>query len=79
MAKIDIALQMLREQFTEALCEAFAERFEGLQIETTWNVIAMRYASERVDGKRYTDEQIAFLAAFETAWLKASNIVAGER
>lgn len=86
MAKLDVALQMLREQFTEALREAFAAKFDKLEIETTYNVIHGCYVStpkwvEAEDSYafKFTPEHQAFIGGFEAAWLKASNIVAEER
>jgi hypothetical protein len=79
MAKIDVALQMLREQFTIALEAAFAEKFEGREITATYNIIHQCYVSTPDDGEAFTQDQVAFIAGFETAWLKATAIVGEER
>lgn len=79
MAKVDIALQMLRERFTEALREDFAAKFDGREITTTYNIFHSCYVSTPDDGEDFTPEQISFISGYETAWLKATNVVAEER
>jgi hypothetical protein len=78
MAKFAIALQMLRERFTLALEEAFAERFEGREVTTQWNIIHQCYVTTPDDCEAFTEDQRAFIGGFETAWLKATAVVQEE-
>lgn len=71
-----IALE-LREGFVPSLKEAFAARFDGLEIETYWNLTVGPcggYISSLTNGEAFNEEQVAFIAGFEAAWLFATTI-----
>jgi hypothetical protein len=76
MAQLDLALDALRGQFKQSLNDAFAAKFDGRKIDTTYNLMHLRYVSTPSDGKAFTPEQIAFISGYEEAWLKASGIAA---
>lgn len=67
--------QQIRNRFSEELAQAFKERFEGLCVETRWNVIDMHSASFRTDGKRFSKEQRTFVEAFSIGYSAASSQV----
>lgn len=77
MSRKEQLLTALRERFKDSLGEAFAAKFDGRTIETTYSLMYLRYVSKPTDDKSFTPEQIAFIAGYEEAWLKASAI-AGE-
>jgi hypothetical protein len=69
----------LREAFVEQLRQAFAEMFDGTQIETYWSLTigsSGGYLSTFKDKEdAFNEEQVAFLRGFEAAWLRAAGIV----
>lgn len=61
--------------FADRLKEAFAEAHPEIAIETEWNIIAMNRVTRRVDGKKFTPKEHAFIKGFSTGYYSASEQV----
>lgn len=62
-------LSVLRSQISNAmgaeLQKAVAERFPGLVIETSWNLLMMRRVTIPLSRRKFTVRQHLFIAAFD--------------
>jgi hypothetical protein len=67
MTKLMKARAVLNERFRQVMPSKFKEKF-GVEIETGWSFLENVVYSIRVDGEALTDEQCAFIAAFETGY-----------
>jgi hypothetical protein len=78
MRKLQEMASTLNEEFRDHLADAMREKFDGLEVETTANIFAMRLVTRRVDGEDFTPEQIAWLEAWSEGYGKALDRVRDE-
>jgi hypothetical protein len=77
--KIEKLIRAVNDAFAEELRQAVTKKFQGLRVTTTLNLFAMALSTTRVDGKQFTEEQAAFIAAFEDGYVAALNKARGFR
>jgi hypothetical protein len=53
----------------ERMCFEFQRRFQ-VAVKTDWNIFSNSHVTERVDGKDFTSEQIAWLNGYELGRLE---------
>jgi hypothetical protein len=73
--KLQEMASTLNDDFRDHLAEAMRGKFDGLEVETTANIFAMRLVTRRVDGEDFTPEQHAWLAAWSDGYGKALSVV----
>jgi len=66
-------IRKINDGFQEALHIAFKDKF-GVALVTWFNIIEMRYVTEREDEQPLTQEQHAFIEAFEKGYLAARQL-----
>lgn len=59
--------------FRDQLKTAVSRKF-GIEIETTYNIIALRLVSRRSDGTDFTEEELAYIQAFEAGYMAAWDV-----
>ncbi len=72
--KLEKCALRVNDSFTEKLKGAFAAKFNR-QLETSYNIFAMRLISEPADGEPFTQEQKDFVEAFDGGYTEAMLIV----
>ena len=75
MKKIEKLRRSIREQFTERLHAAVEKRFPGLKVETEWNIFTMNLVSRPTSKKKFTKEQIMFIAGFSDGYAESMGLV----
>lgn len=70
-SKVDNAIDLA---FRGELKDAVSSKF-GVEIETYYDVFAMRLVSRRVDGKDFSESEVAYVEAFESGYIAAWNVV----
>lgn len=68
-SKVDNAID---SAFREKLKAAVSSKF-GIEIETHYDVFAMRLVSRRVDGKDFSNSELDYVEAFESGYIAAWN------
>lgn len=76
MTKLQKAKTALNDRFREILPKRFYEKF-NIEIVTSWSLFDMALRSHRVDGIDFTQEQLAFIVAFELGYGSAMEVVNG--
>jgi len=66
--------RQVNDEFREQLAAKFAERFDGIEVESQFNILSMRLVTERKDGEAFTPEQAAWIAAFEAGYSAAWSV-----
>lgn len=64
----------LNDKFREDLKGVVQEEF-GIEVESSWNIIAMRLITTRVDGRKFTKAQYDFMDTWEKGFLAAKERV----
>ena len=72
--KLEKMARRLNDEFRYRLADAVKEKF-GIEIVTELNIIDLRIHSRRVDDVDFTEEQYAFMQAFEKGYLEALSTV----
>ena len=75
MRKLERMANELNERFREDVVEVMAEEFNGLEVHSYWNIMAMRLVTERIDGKEFTRKQHDFLRAYSEGYSRAMDRV----
>ena len=66
----------INDGFKERLGDAMREEFDGLEIETYYDLFgSMAHVSRRVDGSDFTPEQMAFLKGWSEGYGIALTLV----
>ena len=77
LTKIERAVRLLNDSFPERLRAKFAEQFNGLVVETRWNIFLMQLVTTLENGEDFTPEQHQWVAAFSEGYAAALVIVQG--
>jgi hypothetical protein len=65
----------LNDGFRDHLAEAMAEKFDGLEVETSANIFSMSLVTRRKDGEDFTHEQYMWMQAWSEGYGKALSLV----
>lgn len=68
--KIEKAITVVNDTYRDHLRRAFREKF-GCNIETSYSLFSMSLVSSRADEENFTEEQAAWLKAYEEGYLAA--------
>jgi hypothetical protein len=71
--KLEKLRRAVNDNFPNKLKEAFADQFGGEEIETTLDICSLRLVTKPIDNKRFTKEQVQFIAGYETGYLAAKD------
>lgn len=72
--KLQKAYDQINASIRQEVPKAVHKRF-GLEVVTGWSFAANAVVTSRVDGERLTDEQVAYIRAFEDGYSAALEIV----
>jgi len=75
MRKLQQMARTLNDEFRNHLAAAMAEKFDGLEVQTTYAFLADRLVTTRVDGEDFTPEQMAWMEAWSEGYGKALGLV----
>ena len=71
------AYNILNDGFSQTLEKAFKEKF-SLEVETNFNILAMRKITVRIDKEPFTPAQHEWVGAFEAGYLAAMKSLPAE-
>lgn len=77
MKKLDKMACILNDEFRGRLAGAMSEMF-GIELETGVQLLSGNIVTQRVDGEPFTEEQRAYLKAYEDGYLAALRRVRAE-
>ncbi len=70
----DKIARAVNDNFSDQLKVAVMEKV-GIEVETTYNFLAMSHSTTKTDGSDFTQEQMDFMKVYEQAYFAALGIV----
>lgn len=77
LTKIDKAVRLLNDSFSETLRLKFAEKFSGLVVESHWDIFSMQLVTTLKNGEDFTQEQLHWVSSFSEGYEAAQRVVQG--